>query len=340
MSTLDFSLIVPCYNEQDMLPLFLQEAVPQLDTQIGRSWEIIVVDDGSQDNTAAIVALHNAKDPRIKGVFLSRNFGHQAAVNAGLAYAIGDAVGVIDCDLQDPIAVLIEMYNACSQGVEVCYGIRQKRDAPALLRFFYSLFYWLMSNTSNHAWPRDAGDFCVMSRRALNAILLLPERSRMLRGLRSWVGFPQKGFPYARPRRLSGRSKYNIRKLVDLALLGFVGFSDAPLRLIGVFGFAVGLVALLIMLSVVINRLFPHFTLLGYWVGSSPMAATILVVFLFFMGLLFIFLGILGEYIRVVLHEVKGRPVALVTTTVGSLPASNSTSVVSPTEVSNCPCEK
>jgi len=219
--------------------------------------------------------------------------------------------------------------------------VRETRDAPLLLKFFYSLFYYLMSKSSNHSWPRDAGDFCVMSRRALNAVLLLPERSRMLRGLRSWVGFAQKGAPYARPRRHSGHSKYNIRKLVDLAMLGFVGFSDAPLRLIGLSGFVVGIVSFLIMVAVVLNRLFPQFTLLGYWVGASPMAATILVLFLFFMSLMFIFLGIIGEYIRVLLHEVKGRPVAMVGMTVGDLPVPNSPSVMSPSrDFPGHPCAK
>ena len=325
-----FSLVVPCFNEEEALPVFLREAVPALDGALGQAWEILVVDDGSRDRTRDVVAANNAVDARIKGVFLSRNFGHQAAVNAGLAYAQGERIGVIDCDLQDPISVLLAMEAACRAGMEVCYGVRQKRDAPMLLKFFYSLFYWLMSRTSNHPWPRDAGDFCVISRRALAAILALPERSRMLRGLRSWVGFPQQGFPYVRPRRQSGHSKYNLRKLVDLALLGFVGFSDAPLRLISVSGFVVSGLAFLVMLSVVINRVFPQFSLLGYWVGASPMAATILVVFLFFMGLLFIFLGIIGEYIRILLLEVKGRPVAMVDRTVGDLAASRSASVISP----------
>jgi len=322
MSAIELSLIVPCYNEEDMLPVFLREVVPVLDHHLNNSWEILVVDDGSIDRTREIVVQANMQDPRIKGVFLSRNFGHQAALAAGLAYGRGDFVGVIDCDLQDPITILVSMFNECKKGVDVCYGVREKRDAPFILKFCYSIFYLLMNKFSSHTWPRDAGDFCVMSSRVLSAIMMMPERSRMLRGLRSWVGFSQMGFPYVRPRRHCGKSKYNLHKLFDLAMVGFVGFSDAPLRLIGLSGFLVGFIALLIMMAVILNRIFPNISVLGYWVGASPMAATILVIFLFFMSLIFIFLAIIGEYIRILLLEVKGRPIAMVRMTIGDLPLS------------------
>jgi len=329
LSDIEFSLVVPCYNEEEALPYFLKEVLPLLREVFADDWELIIVDDGSRDQTKNLVALSHADTPQVKGLFLSRNFGHQAAVNAGLAFASGRFVGVIDCDLQDPIHVLIDMYRECKQGTDVCYGVRQNREASLFLKIAYFLFYYLMGKTSKHSWSRDAGDFCVLSRKALHTLMLLPERSRMLRGLRSWIGFSQKGFPYDRPRRSHGQSKYTLRKLVDLALLGFVGFSDTPLRLIGFSGIVVGVLSFLLMIAVFLNRIFPDFSLLGYWVGASPMAATILVVFLFFMSLMFIFLGIIGEYIRVLLQEVKGRPVAVVGWTVGELPVSNLSSIIS-----------
>jgi len=319
MDTVEFSLVVPCYNEEDVLPLFQAEVVPALDAALGADWEIIFVDDGSRDRSRQLILGLHLQDPRIKGVLLSRNFGHQAAVDTGLCHAKGRFIGVMDCDLQDPVQVLLAMYAKCKSGVDVCYGVRARRDSPWLLKFFYSFFYLIMHKVATHDWPRDAGDFCVVSRKALDAVLALPENSRMFRGLRSWVGFTQLGFPYDRPTRRSGKSKYNLRKLVDLALLGFVGFTDFPLRFIGVFGFGVGLFACLLMCFVVLNRFFPQFSLFGYWVGVSPVATTILVIFLFFMSILFVFLGVIGEYIRVLLQEVKGRPFAVVDRTVGDV---------------------
>ena len=321
MHTVEFSLVVPCYNEEDSLPLFQTEVAPALEAAVGRDWEIIFVDDGSLDRSRLLISGLHQHDPRIKGVLLSRNFGHQAAVDTGLSHAAGRYIGVMDCDLQDPVQVLVALYAKCKSGLDVCYGVRARRDSPWLLRFFYALFYWIMHKLAKHAWPRDAGDFCVVSRKALDAVLALPENSRMFRGLRSWVGFSQSGFPYDRPQRRCGTSKYNLRKLVDLALLGFVGFTDFPLRFIGIFGFAVGLFACLLMLLVLLNRFFPQFSLFGYWVGVSPVATTILVTFLFFMSILFVFLGVIGEYIRVVLSEVKGRPSAIVDRTVGEVAA-------------------
>jgi len=335
ISGIEFSLVVPCYNEEEMLPFFMEAVVPVFNEVFADAWEIVVVDDGSGDRTRDIIISGNRTESKVKGLFLSRNFGHQSAVNAGLAFSSGRFVGVIDCDLQDPVSVLVDMYRECKNGVDVCYGVRRKRDAPIFLKIAYSVFYYLIGKTAKHSWPRDAGDFCVLSRTALQALLLLPERSRMLRGLRSWIGFSQKGFPYNRPRRLRGQSKYNFHKLFDLALLGFVGFSDTPLRLIGFSGVVVGILSFLLMLAVIVNRIFPGFSLLGYWVGASPMAASVLVVFLFFMSLMFIFLGILGEYIRVLLQEVKGRPVALVSHRIGDLPESNLASIISTTPQGN-----
>src|SRR5690242_596071 len=190
-------LVVPCYNEEEMLPAFLRTVIPELDRATGGSWRIVCVDDGSRDNTFAIITREHLADARITGISLSRNFGHQAAVSVGLAYASGEFIAVIDCDLQDPIEVLIQLYRkALEEELDVCYGVRGRRDAPVFLRLAYSAYYRVAQRLAEHHWPKDAGDFCVMSARCHQVLLSLPEHSRMMRGLRSWVGFKQAGLCY------------------------------------------------------------------------------------------------------------------------------------------------
>jgi glycosyltransferase involved in cell wall biosynthesis len=315
-----FCLVVPCFNEEDMLPAFFGAVIPQLNAAVGDSWQIICVDDGSRDTTFAVIEREHRIEPRIAGLRLSRNFGHQAAVSVGLAFASADYVGVIDSDLQDPIEVLIQLYEkAQAEQLDVCYGIRGRRDAPILLRFAYSLYYRIVERLAEHHSPRDAGDFCVISARCHQALISLPEHSRMLRGLRSWVGFKQDGLAYDRPARLHGTTKYNLRKLVALALQGLVAFSNIPLRLASITGLVMGVFSMLFGLFVVVNRLFPRFTALGYWVGANPGVATLLCFLTFVFSILFICLGIMGEYLVVLLQEVKRRPTGIVQMVVGEV---------------------
>ena len=302
-----------------MLPAFLQTVVPELDRATGGAWRIICIDDGSKDNTFSIIAQEHFSDARISGVRLSRNFGHQAAVSVGLAYAEGEYIGVIDCDLQDPIEVLIQLYRkALEEELDVCYGVRGRRDAPVFLRFAYSLYYRIIERLAEHRWPKDAGDFCVMSARCHKVLLALPEHSRMMRGLRSWIGFKQSGLSYDRPARLHGTSKYNLRKLCALALQGLVAFSNVPLRLASITGLLMGCFSMLFGVLVLVNRLFPTFTLLGYWVGANPGIATLSCFLAFVFSILFICVGIIGEYLIVLLQEAKGRPTAVVESVLGS----------------------
>ena len=313
-------LVVPCYNEEEMLPFFLQSVVPELEAATKGSWRVICVDDGSKDDTFAIIAREHLADPRISGARLSRNFGHQAAVSVGLAFAAGDYVGVIDCDLQDPIQVLIQLYHkALQEELDVCYGVRGRRDAPLLLRLGYSLYYRLIERFADHHWPRDAGDFCVMSARCHRVLLSLPEHSRMMRGLRSWIGFKQAGLTYDRPARKHGTSKYNLRKLVALALQGFIAFSNVPLRLASFMGLIMGVFSMVFGLFVLANRLFRNFTVLGYWVGANPGTATLLCFLSLVFSILFISVGIMGEYLVVLLQEVKRRPTAVVESILGDI---------------------
>ena len=313
-------VIVPCYDEEDMLPAFFEAVVPALEEGTDGRWAIVCVDDGSSDGTFEVIRWWHDRDSRISGIRLSRNFGHQAALAAGLAYARGDYVGILDCDLQDPAEVLLQLYHACARDeLDVCYGIRGRRDAPWFLRAAYSLFYRVIRTAADHDWPRDAGDFCVLSARCRRALLALPEQSRMLRGLRSWIGFRQAGIVYDRPARARGASKYTLRKMTGLALEGLISFSSLPLRLASVMGVGMGLFSILFGMLVLLNRLAPRFTLFGYWVGANPGTATLLVFLSFTMSVLFICLGIIGEYLVLVLQEIKRRPAAIVASIAGDL---------------------
>jgi dolichol-phosphate mannosyltransferase len=313
-------VVVPCYNEQEMLPVFFRAVVPALERATGGRWSILCIDDGSRDETFACIQEWNERDERVTGLRLSRNFGHQAALSAGLAYANGAYIGVMDCDLQDPVEVLVELYRACERdGLDVCYGIRGRRDAPLLLRAAYSGFYRVIGWAADHDWPRNVGDFCVMSARCQAALLGLPEQSRMLRGLRSWVGFRQSGIVYDRPARAHGSSKYNLPRLISLALQGLISFSHVPLRIASFIGAGMGVLSILFGLLILVNRLFPRFTLFHYWVGQSPGVATLLVFIAFALSVLFLCLGIVGEYLIVLLHEIKRRPSAIVMAAVGDV---------------------
>jgi dolichol-phosphate mannosyltransferase len=313
-------VVVPCYDEEQMLPTFFETVIPALEEATDGDWTILCVDDGSRDRTRATIRFWHERDRRICGVSLSRNFGHQAALSVGLACARGRYIGVMDSDLQDPVEVLIQLYEACVRdALDVCYGVRANREAPLLLRAAYSVFYRVMNRSAEHDWPRDVGDFSVISARCQQTLLALPEQSRMLRGLRSWVGFRQAGIPYDRPARRLGSSKYNVRKLATLALQGLISFSHVPLRLATVIGAGVGILSLVFGAIVVLNRLFPSFTLFGYWIGASPGVATLGVFLAFTLSVLFVSVGIVGEYLIVLLHEVKRRPQAIVASVIGDV---------------------
>ncbi len=303
-----------------MLPAFFKAVVPALEEATGGKWGIVCVDDGSRDATFAQIAAEHTRDARVRGVRLSRNFGHQAALSAGLAYARGAYVGIMDCDLQDPVEVLVELYKTCLRDkLDVCFGVRGKRDAPLPLRVAYSAFYRIINKAAAHEWPRNAGDFCVFSARCQQVLLALPEQSRMLRGLRSWVGFRQAGITYDRPARLHGVSKYNVRRLVALALQGLISFSNIPLRLASLMGVGMGLFSIVFGVLVLINRLFPRFSVLGYRVGDNGGVASMLIFLAFTFSILFLCLGIIGEYLVVLLHEIKNRPTAIVDTVIGEM---------------------
>ncbi|HJT79728.1 MAG TPA: glycosyltransferase family 2 protein [Chthoniobacterales bacterium] len=312
------SVVIPCFNEQECIPDLLAGLLPRLETATSGSWEVILVDDGSYDRTPELIQAENARDGRVRGLLLSRNFGHQSAIFAGIAYASGHYLGVMDADLQDPPAVLIECYEkAQREQLDLVYAVRQRRQGGRALKFAYWIFYRIMHLFAESAWPLDAGDFSIFSRRLAQLVMRLPEHVRVLRGLRSWVGLKQGSINYERPQRDKGESKYSFLKLVGLAMNSLTSFSNLPLRLASVVGLLMSGFSIVLGIFLLINRFFPRFTIFHYYVGANPGTTTIAILLLFIGSLLFLCLGILGEYLGIVMKEVKRRPVAIVHQQIG-----------------------
>jgi glycosyltransferase involved in cell wall biosynthesis len=325
----DFSIVIPCYNEEEAIPALLSGLVPCLEQCIGRGWEIIFVDDGSRDRSLDLIGSAHASDRRIKAIALSRNFGHQAALSCGLSFASGEIIGVMDCDLQDTPEVLLKLYSRVKdENFDVCYGVRGRREASTLKNACYRVFYRIMRALSEHPWPEDAGDFSVFNRRVHRAILSLPETVRVLRGLRSWVGFRQTEIAVERPQRKHGTTKYNFFRLWSLALSSLTGFSYVPLRMASMIGMAMGFFSLLLATLFLLNRWIPAFTLFGYNIGANPGTTTIILFLAIVSSMLFFCLGIMGEYLVVLLKEVKGRPIAIAEGLIGDLTVQAPTSAI------------
>ncbi len=299
----EISVVVPLYNEEENVPELYRRLTAVLES-LERSYELVLVNDGSQDGTEELLRDLQVSDSRVVVLHLSRNFGHQPAVCAGLDAACGEAVIVMDGDLQDPPEVFAQLLRCWESGYEVVYAIRRKRKEPLLKRMGYFLFYRLLRAISDLDIPLDSGDFCLMDRRVVEVLKHLPERMRFVRGLRTFVGFRQCGVAYERAAREAGQPKYSFRALVRLAIDGLVSFSSFPLTLVTYLGFASAGVALLLTLWV----------LLDAWSNSATprgWASTVIVVL--FMGSVQLFSqGILGEYIRRIFIECKGRPTYIV----------------------------
>jgi len=317
---IELSVVIPVYNEEEVLPKLFCVLTPALNSWVHGRWDVIFVDDGSIDQTASLIAGRNATDPRFKSVRLSRNFGHQAAVSTGLAFAAGRFIGVIDADLQDPLDILRTMYEACRSGAcNVAYGVRKRREVPILLDLSYKTFYRFMNRFSDHPWPVDAGDFCVLDRKAAQVLVQLPETTRILRGLRSWIGLRQTPFSFDRPKRGAGHSKYNLSRLSRLALDSVIGFSAAPLQFAVIAGLFTSFFCAVITGLFFLNRLLPGFTLFGYFVGANAGVATIVILVSFVSAINFFCLAIIGQYLSMVLREVKRRPQAIVQELIGEV---------------------
>lgn len=300
-----FSIIAPVFNEAESLPVLFPRLQGVMDST-GESWELIVVDDGSTDGSSEIIREMARKDPRVRPVIFSRNFGHQIAVTAGWDYCRGEAVVVIDADLQDPPEVILDMIEKWREGYEVVYATRTEREGESWFKLFTaSLFYRLIYRITDVSIPLDAGDFRLLDRKVVNVLKQMREKHRFPRAMSVWVGFRQIGVPYRRAARFAGETKYPFRKMFRLALNAITGFSFFPLQLASYIGFTSASLAILAIPIVIGLRLLsPEEPLLGQ--------ATTLIAVLFLGGVQLISLGILGEYIGRIYDEAKGRPLYIV----------------------------
>lgn len=304
------SVVVPAFNEDAGIRL-LHERVSAAATQWGEDWELIIVDDGSLDETLRICEEIAARDPRVRVISFSRNFGHQAAISAGLRYSAGDVVAVIDADLQDPPEELIRFIDKCREGFDVVYAVRTKRKEGRLKRMSYFLYYRMLRNVASLDIPLDAGDFCVMSRRVVDTINSLPERRRFVRGLRTWVGYRQIGLAYERQARREGHPKYTLPALVRLGLDGIIDLSHRPLHFVMLTGFAIGVLGFLAAVAVLILYV-ADATLWGYNPRQARGWTSLMLSILIMSAIQLFALGIVGEYIGRLFDEIKGRPVYIV----------------------------
>jgi dolichol-phosphate mannosyltransferase len=300
-----YSIVVPVYNEAEVLPE-LHRRVRAVMEQTGEDWELVLVNDGSRDNSAEVMARLSAQDQRIRGISLTRNFGFQIAVSAGLDAARGRVVILMDADLQDPPEVVLEMIAKWREGYDVVYGVRSEREGETWFkRVTASGFYRLIRRITNINIPLDTGDFRLMDQRVVEAIRQMPERHRFLRGMVSWVGFKQTGVSYKRHARYTGTTKFTFKKMLRFALDAVTGFSYMPLQLASYAGFTMAIVSALAIIAVIVLRLFG---------ASQPLLgqATTLVAVLFLGGVQLISLGIIGEYLGRMYDEVKRRPLYLI----------------------------
>ena len=299
-STPQVSFVIPVYNEESNLPMLADRLVKIMD-QSPISLEAVLVDDGSRDNSRVMLQQLALSDPRFHVVLLSRNHGHQLALTAGLSVARGsEGVFVLDGDLQDPPELLDTFYAKFQEGYDVVYAVREKRKEVFYKRFAYFIFYRILKKIANIEIPLDSGDFSFMSRRVVNVLNKMPEESRFIRGMRTWIGFKQIGIAYDRQERASGDSKYSFSKLVQLALNGIYNFSEFPIKFVtSLGGFAI-IASVIYLIFVVVKKLFFDQVIEGF--------TALLFVIILFGGIQLMAIGVLGEYILRIFFQSKSRP--------------------------------
>jgi polyisoprenyl-phosphate glycosyltransferase len=305
------SLAIPIHNEESVLPELLRRVGDALNALPGGPHEIIFVDDGSTDRTFSVLAEAAREEPRIVVLSLSRNFGHQSAISAALDHATGDAVVVMDGDLQDAPEVIAQLVEKHKQGFDVVYAQRIRRKERWALRLCYFLFYRLMARLSDIQLPLDSGDFGLMSRRVVEELRRMPEHHRYLRGMRSWVGFRQAGIAVERAERHSGKSKYGVVRLVKLAMDGIFAFSIVPIRAAALLGALAMFLSTVYVLYSIYAKIFSQ---------RSPQGFTALIVAITFLsGMILFFLGVIGEYVGRIYEETKARPQYVIARRAGRL---------------------
>ena len=297
------SVVAPCYNEQDVLAHFCERATKACEA-VSADYEIVLVDDGSRDRTWQLMNEIARANPRVVGLRLSRNHGHQLALTAGLSQVTGDRVLIIDADLQDPPELLSEMMRLMDEGADVVYGQRRsRRGVSPWKRAAYKSYYKILSRLSGTEIPPDTGDFRLITRHVADLLQRMPEHHRFIRGMVSWLGFKQRALLYDRDARFAGQSQYTLGKLLRLALDGITSFSIKPLRIASVLAFGFGALAIAGLLLI----------LVGWWMQRPVQGWASIVVTVLFLGSVQLFvLGIMGEYLGRLFIESKGRPLYLV----------------------------
>jgi dolichol-phosphate mannosyltransferase len=299
-----FSVVVPLHDEEESLPELYRRLATVLESLDG-DWELVLVDDGSRDRSFEIMLELRERDPRVKVVRLSRNFGHQVAITAGIDLASGDAVIVMDGDLQHPPEMIPELVARWREGYDVVYGVMTERAGETWFkRWTARRFYRLLGRMSDVDVPPSAGDFRLVDRRAVNAFTSLRERNRYVRGMFSWIGFRQAGVPYSAPARAAGQTKYTVPRMTRLALHGILSFSNAPLRLVLALGFVVSGFAIAEAIYAVVGKFGGFYTVSGW--------ASIVFVVSLLGGIQLIVLGVIGEYVSLIYDEAKRRPIYVV----------------------------
>ena len=304
------SVVIPCFNEEDVLEETIRRLKVFCSELLNLDVELIFIDDGSSDKTRALLKSYASLDSRIRLICFARNFGHQIAVTAGVDAARGDAVVLIDADLQDPPEIIHQMIEKWREGYDVVYGTRSVRQGESVFKLATArFFYRLLNKLSDIAIPLDAGDFRLMNRNVVAAIRSMPERDRFLRGMVSWVGFKQIGLPYSRAKRFAGESKYPLGKMLRFATDGILSFSTKPLQLSVGLGLICSSLSLLGIVYALVLLLFTSMWVEGW--------TALMIAVLFMGGVQLICVGVLGEYVGRIYNEIKNRPLYVVQEYIG-----------------------